>query len=87
MLWKQLVKRKSGENIFSFISLFYLQVFHCVHFECPSCDEEDLSKWATSPGKSLPESPKDSQQTDQVQLTETATEAEELPIETPETTD
>lgn len=64
-----------------------MQVFHCVHFECPSCDEEDLNKWSTSPGKSLQEAAKGTQNPDQVQLTETATEAEELPVEMPEITD
>lgn len=65
-----------------------LQVFHCVHFECPSCDKEDVSNWAATSSKASLEPVKEiSQAADQVQLTETATEAEEMPIGTVECTD
>ncbi|KAI4466825.1 Galactose-binding-like [Holotrichia oblita] len=63
------------------------EVFHCVHFECPSCDKEDVSQWSsasatastsTRTGKSCND---ELEETEPVQATETATEAEEVPAD------
>lgn len=45
-----------------------------MHFECPSCDKEDVVNWEATSSKAATECP------DQAQIPETATEAEELPI-------
>lgn len=52
------------------------EVFHCVHFECPSM--EDVGTPASPKQKRLKENV---EQEGQVQPTETATEAEEIPTE------
>lgn len=59
-----------------------------MHFECPSCDKEDLSNWATSSPKSSTTDALSAQSsTDAIQPTETATEAEELTLDSPDSPD
>lgn len=55
-----------------------------MHFECPSCDKEDVVNWQATSSKALAEPPKEVLPPDQAQIAETATEAEELPIGAPE---
>ncbi|XP_018331680.1 BTB/POZ domain-containing protein 9 [Agrilus planipennis] len=62
------------------------EVFHCVHFECPSCDKDDVNKWSPASKKSSVETVP-STSTETVQPTETATEAEELTLDSPESND
>lgn len=56
-------------------------MFHCVHFECPSC--EDVNQTSSSPPKSNKKNREynGTSNLDPVtQPTETATEAEEVPM-------
>lgn len=62
------------------------EVFHCVHFECPSCDKEDLNKW-TSSSKSSSDLVNTVSSNEAIQPTETATEAEELTVDSGDSSD
>lgn len=62
-------------------------MFHCVHFECPSCDKEDLGNWAASSSKSSTDTLSAQSSSEAIQPTETATEAEELTLDSPEILD
>ncbi|KAF5292804.1 hypothetical protein FQA39_LY13849 [Lamprigera yunnana] len=63
------------------------EVFHCVHFECPSCDKEDLNKWAVPSPISSNDALSIPSSSDIIQPTETATEAEERTVDSPESPD
>lgn len=59
-----------------------LQVFHCVHFECPSCEDVDSSQTSSGSSKSSKKEKRELGSVDEDNLsqpTETATEAEEIP--------
>ena len=59
-----------------------LQVFHCVHFECPSFNEKDSFNWLSETSSKQQAQtntePVSDVNVDQAQPTETATEAEEM---------
>lgn len=59
-----------------------LQVFHCVHFECPYIEYEE--NWKDKSQTADPNKT-ETNLTDQIQQTETATEAQESSLELSET--
>lgn len=63
--------------------LLGFQVFHCVHFECPSCEDVDTNaQTSAATSKSVKREKREIGSVDQETLsqpTETATEAEEIP--------